>query len=421
MTIALTLILVIAGLVCSAVWIALKSERPKKGTAPRPTLGLRVDPAEEYQHRFHEKAVHEYEHASIPYAQQHDPALKESETPAGGSETGVEDHQRRMDQLRGIREAHRPQLMGDLDVPIDAALSAFLPKEFVVLDLETTGLSSALNEIIEIGAIRAALGSATHTTFQTLVIPQREMGTEITCLTGITQRMLDRDGRPAEQALGEFAEFIGDLPLVTFNAPFDMGFLWNAGKRHGISIRNKYSCALQLSRRAWPELASHKLTHLAKRFGLPEDDTHRSLGDTKRALNVFLKAVSVTGKPVRWEYCPLDWHVETAYIKERDANRAFCAETRLLETSDLPLATSQYTEAMKRMYKYEASVDCRYADATILDRLTLCLWKSCRYCELIEEVDHFTAVFPDVESSLLMAVRKRRERAISKLEVGGAS
>jgi DNA polymerase III epsilon subunit family exonuclease len=420
MVIALTFILVIAGVVCFAVWIARRSEKQKKGAAPLPTLGLRVDPVEEYQDRFHEKAVHEYEHASIPFAQQHDPALKEPEKPTGGSESGAEDRQRRMDQLCAIREAHRPQLIGDLDVPIDTALSVLLPKEFIVLDLETTGLSPTLNEIIEIGAIRAALGSTTHTTFQTLVTPQREIGREITSLTGITQRMLDRDARPAEQVLGKFAEFIGDLPLVTFNAPFDLGFLWNAGKRHGISIRNKYSCALQLSRLAWPELTSHKLTHLAKCFGLPENDTHRSLGDTKRALYVFLKAVSVIGEPVRWNYFPLDWRVEAAYNKERDANRAFCAETRLLEASDLPLAIGRYTEAMKRMYKYEASVDGRYADATIIDRLTLCLWKSCRYHELIEEVDRFTADFPGVESSLLMTVRKRRERAISKLRVSGA-
>jgi DNA polymerase III epsilon subunit-like protein len=262
--------------------------------------------------------------------------------------------------------------------------------------------------------------ASTQTTFQTLVIPNREIATEITYLTGITQRMLDREGRPAEQALEQFAEFIGDLPLVSFNAPFDMGFLWNAGKRHGISVRNKYSCALQLSRRAWPGLNSHKLTNLAKHFGLPEDDTHRSLGDTKRALYVFLKAVSVSSKPVRWEYCPLDWHVEAAYVKERDANRALCAKTRILETTDLPLAISQYAAAMTRMYEYEASVDGRYADATILDRLTLCLWKSCRYGELIEEVDRFTVAFPDVGSSSLIAVLKRKERAMGKLEVGSA-
>jgi len=410
--------MVIAGLVGSAVWIARRSETQKKVASPKAAPGLRAElkVVERCQDRFHEEmATHEC--ASTMHADQHDPFLNEAATSAGRSEFGVEDRRRRMEQLSVIREARRPQLLGDLDVPIDAALSAFLPQEFVVLDLETSGLSPDLNEIIEIGAIRAVLGSTRQATFQSLVIPQREIGAEITYLTGITQRMLDRDGRPAEQALGQFAAFIGDLPLVTFNAPFDMGFLWNAGKRHGISIRNKYSCALQLSRRAWPSFTSHKLTHLARRLGLPEDDAHRSLGDTKRALFVFLKAVSETGTRVRWDYRPVDWHVEAAYNKERDVNRAFCAETRILETTDLPLAVSQYGEAMTRMYRYEALVDGRYADATILDRYTLCLWRSCRYCELIEEVNRFIAFFPGVESSLLKVVLKRRERAVNKLKL----
>ncbi len=320
-----------------------------------------------------------------------------------------------MDQLRAIKEAHRPELIGDLKIPIDAGLLTLLPETFVVLDLETTGLSPALNEIIEIGAIRSTLGTEAQTTFQTLVIPQREIGAEITGLTGITQRMVERDGRPAAQALESFADFIGDLPLVIFNAPFDMGFLWNSGKRHGIAIRNRYSCALQLSRRAWPGLSSHKLTYLAKRFEQPDNDTHRSLGDTARALHVFLRAVSVIGERVRWDYCPLDWRIEAAYNKKREANRTFCAETRPLEATDLALAISRYDEAMERMYEYEAAVDGRYADASILDRLTLCLLKSGQYNVLVDEVDRFTKKYPGVESSLLTAVLKRRDRAVSKL------
>ncbi|HZL50019.1 MAG TPA: exonuclease domain-containing protein [Terracidiphilus sp.] len=74
--------------------------------------------------------------------------------------------------------------------------SAFLPDEFVVFDLETTGLSAATNEIIEFGAIRVARNAESHLTFQSLVKPSREVSAEITRLTGISQEMLNAQGRP---------------------------------------------------------------------------------------------------------------------------------------------------------------------------------------------------------------------------------
>ena len=79
-------------------------------------------------------------------------------------------------------------------------------------------------------------------------------------------------------------------------------------------------------------------------------------------------------------------------------------------------AISRYAEAMARMYDYEGTLDGRYANAQILDRLTLCLWKTDRYSELIDSVEKFVRTFPDVESSLMAAVLKRKERALCKIE-----
>jgi len=376
-----------------------------------------MDRTDEYQRRFHEKAVREIELASKRQTHSDEAGPVEAAAPVGQRDPGAQDRQRKMDRLHAVSEALRPELVADLKIPLDSALSSRLPEKFVVLDLETTGLSPALDEIIEIGAIRVTISAETQTAFQTLVIPQREIPAEITSLTGITQRMVHRDGRPAAQALEKFAEFIGDLPLVIFNAPFDMGFLWKAGEKHGIAIRNRYACALQLSRRAWPRLSNHKLTYLAKRFEMPNDEAHRSLGDARRALYVFLRAVSETSERVRWDYRPLDWRVAAAYNKERDANRTFCVETRALEATDLELALSRYAVAMERMYEYEMAVDGRFADAGILDRFTLCLWKSGRYDELVDAVEQFAGKFPEVQSSLMTAVLKRRERARSRLAV----
>jgi hypothetical protein len=116
--------------------------------------------------------------------------------------------------------------------------------------------------------------------------------------------MVDCDGRRLNDVLTDFIGFIEDLPLVTFNAPFDMGFLQNAAKRHGFAINNPYTCALQMARRAWPELPSHRLADIARIRNLPDDDTHRALGDCERALLIFTAAASTHGKKIRWTTPP---------------------------------------------------------------------------------------------------------------------
>jgi DNA polymerase III subunit epsilon len=139
-----------------------------------------------------------------------------------------------------------------------------LPERFVVFDLETTGLSAGLHEIIEFGAIRVNSAEGTLDSFQAFVRPENKVPHRITEITGITQEMVDCEGGDLGDMLREFVEFIGDLPLVAFNASFDMGFLQNAASQHGLAIGNSYTCAMALARRTWPDLDSHSLPSLAK-------------------------------------------------------------------------------------------------------------------------------------------------------------
>lgn len=182
----------------------------------------------------------------------------------------------------------------------DANLCDLLPRSFVVLDLETTGLSAERDQIIEIGAIRVVLDADEHATFQTLVRPTCRVPAKITAITGITQAMVDADGVTIANALAQLINFIGDLPLVTFNADFDMSFLWTAARRSGIAIENSYTCALKRARRAWPGLPSYRLSELARLGNLSCEDSHRALGDCQRALVVFVSATSTLGQKVRW-------------------------------------------------------------------------------------------------------------------------
>lgn len=173
--------------------------------------------------------------------------------------------------------------------PVDLSI---LPERFIIFDLETTGLNPDRNKIIEIGAIRVHRDSNRHDTFQALIKIKGSVPAKITDITGITTEMLMADGDPIEQSLNDFLEFIGDLRLVSFNAPFDVGFmnaaLVSCGKPR---LKNPVSCALDMSRRAWPGRRSYKLKDLAKDAKLGTQN-HRALGDCQLAMLVYAGAVN---------------------------------------------------------------------------------------------------------------------------------
>ena len=165
-----------------------------------------------------------------------------------------------------------------------------LPEEFIVFDLETTGLSPQDCEIIEIGAIKVNRDSGEHITFQALVKPSIPIPSKITHITGITQKMINKDGEDIKTVIPEFLDFIGDLRLVAYNARFDMGFINAAIAKQGLKIKNPHSCALKMARRAWPDLESYKLVDVAERGGLSAKGNHRALKDAELTMTVYAAA-----------------------------------------------------------------------------------------------------------------------------------
>ena len=99
-----------------------------------------------------------------------------------------------------------------------------LREKFVVVDLETTGLSPEKNAIIEIGAVKYEAGEAEYASMEAVINPEVYIPEVITRITGITNDMV-KDCGIIEEELPHFIDFFEDLPLAIFNAPFDMGFL----------------------------------------------------------------------------------------------------------------------------------------------------------------------------------------------------
>jgi DNA polymerase-3 subunit epsilon len=175
------------------------------------------------------------------------------------------------------------------------AEGAFLPEQFVIVDLETTGLDAALHDIIEIAALKVQRDPELHTTFTALVKPAHTVPSEITALTGITQAMLDQQGQHRAEVMAAFLDFVGEARLVFFNAPFDGAFLAKAANHIGRTMDNPVSCALAMARRAWPGLRSYTLVALAQRHGLDTLGHHRALTDCALTLPIYCAATTQLG------------------------------------------------------------------------------------------------------------------------------
>lgn len=130
------------------------------------------------------------------------------------------------------------------------------------------------------------------TTFQAFIKIEKKLSKKITEITGITTEMIEQEGEPIASVMAEFIQFVGDLRLVAFNAPFDMAFLSNAAHQIDKKIENPVSCALDMARRAWPGLKSYKLESLANTGGVSTQGNHRALKDCELAATVYMAAAA---------------------------------------------------------------------------------------------------------------------------------
>ncbi|HPT84816.1 MAG TPA: PolC-type DNA polymerase III [Bacillota bacterium] len=158
--------------------------------------------------------------------------------------------------------------------------------EFIVFDIETTGLSSLKNHIIEIGAVKIS-GGEVKEVFGTYVNPGEHIPEEITALTGITDEMV-KDAPSEAEAVRAFLEFAGGGILVAHNASFDIGFIRRVADKEGYPFPNTYVDTLAMSRYVNPELQKHRLDVLADYFGFGEFEHHRAHEDAAVLAKIFL-------------------------------------------------------------------------------------------------------------------------------------
>ncbi|MDY0234467.1 MAG: PolC-type DNA polymerase III [Gudongella sp.] len=163
--------------------------------------------------------------------------------------------------------------------------------DFVVFDIETTGLSPKNNRITEIGAIKIINGEIAES-YSQLINPGVQIPELIVKLTGITDEMVAEKPSISE-VLPSFKEFIGTSVLVAHNAAFDMGFIRENVKALDIIIDNPVLDTLELSRAVFPTLKSHKLNLIAKHLKVDLLNHHRAVDDALATATILLKILEI--------------------------------------------------------------------------------------------------------------------------------
>lgn len=163
--------------------------------------------------------------------------------------------------------------------------------EYVVFDIETTGLSSINDMITEIGAIKVRDGNVVET-FSQLINPERPISEFITNLTGITNEMVT-DKPKINQVINSFNEFIGSSVLVAHNATFDIGFIREQMRLVNLELENPILDTLELARTIFPTLKNHKLDTLAKHLDVNLENHHRALDDAQATKDILFKTLDI--------------------------------------------------------------------------------------------------------------------------------
>lgn len=161
--------------------------------------------------------------------------------------------------------------------------------DYVIFDLETTGISCVNDRVIEISAIKVQKQRVVEE-FSTLVNPEMKIPSRASLVNHIYDDVV-RNAPVFEDALADFDVFIGNMVLVGHNIhTFDIKFLQrDAFQYWGKVFVNDYIDTLSLARQYLPHLSKYKLTDLAGHYHILTDGAHRALADCRMNQKVFEK------------------------------------------------------------------------------------------------------------------------------------
>ncbi len=165
-----------------------------------------------------------------------------------------------------------------------------MPRTYVALDLETTGLQAERDAIVEIGAVKFR-GDEVLDSWSSLVNPNRPIPHKIERLTGISQSQVER-APSLHSVLPALMRFIGENPLVGHNIKFDLSFL----QRAGITAPPPALDTFELACILMPYASRFSLGKLMDELGIEFPTRHRAVEDARAAHALFIALLDRAGK-----------------------------------------------------------------------------------------------------------------------------
>lgn len=149
--------------------------------------------------------------------------------------------------------------------------------DYIVVDLEMTGLHPKRDKILEIGAVKVLDGKVQET-FSHLVNPKVPVSDVIAELTGISDEMA-KGARQVDEVMGEFLEFAGEYIWVGHNVIYDYSFVKQWAVNHDILLEKRAVDTLKIARKCLPLPEKKTLDALCEFYQIKREESHRALFD----------------------------------------------------------------------------------------------------------------------------------------------
>ena len=279
-------------------------------------------------------------------------------------------------------------------------------EDYVVVDVETTGLHSETDEIIEVAAIRSV--GKKFKAFQTLVLPRNRIPEYVTQLTGI--RNIDVMNAPQiEQVAPKLLDFIRGLPVVAHNAPFDVRFIAAAFEKIGANIDIKYIDTVPLARVAFPGMQNYKLETLIEALELIHSkQQHRAESDATATLRLFELCQNKIPRMA----------AEAQRLREQEKH-----EEKAYHLNQFGMQAEAAGNVEKAIGYYEDVLEEKIALPNAYMRLAVIYKKQHRWADVVRVCDAALAVLPGTPGKLCQPEEweKRKAYALAKMENSDAS
>ena len=160
------------------------------------------------------------------------------------------------------------------------------PKDYIVLDLETTGFSPQNDDIIEIAMLKYQ-NSQLVSHFESFVKPSKPIPINVARLTGITDYTVC-NAPTIDHIINHAVRFMGNDFVIGHNVNFDINFVYDNYMRcEGKEFKNDYIDTMAIAQKVTG--VKQKLTTLAAFYGINTNGAHRAINDCFVCNDCFLR------------------------------------------------------------------------------------------------------------------------------------